>query len=748
MASSDALPTTTTTQPAGPTGLKIAILGAGIAGLSCALALTNSASPSSPLSTVPAPGTPQITIFEASHFSREIGAAIHIAPNANGALKRLGISARSLGANECRWVANYASGGQVLAKIPVGRFAGIWAHRWRMAHRVRLHDRLRAEVERRGKEGGGGLVEIRLGAKVRAVDAVGGVVFCQGSEQGEVFDVVVGADGVHSVAREAVPAAKGVRPFDSGKSAFRFLVPRQALFENERTRQFVEPESQMVLAYGPDRRIIMYPTTDNTLVNFVCIHPSAETDHAATGDWNNTASLELVLQVYRDWSEGFKAALGMADPESIRVWKLLDMDVLESWTHMKLALLGDAAHPFLPHQGQGGGQAIEDAVALAVVLERGLAAEEVLDRLKLYEKIRKERAETVQEYTRLAGKDLAPGEKEAVNMMKFTAYNYGHDEFDYARQKLREWKWAKSPQVAWTPALAFGPMPELGRPGTKRITSRTVMIKIKTSRTALESFFLPKDLIGPTAGSWKIASPGTVTHCTFSQTTTQSHGYPSQTGSKRLGLYVHDVEWTPASGEATSEAPSISDGEKVVRGSYLPVLFESAPDLNKDGSSMPDLPSLHSDIDVERDGTTYHVRMSSEGTTWARFKLEGLTEQESRAVQNGDHSLPAKDASPGGPPTQTKPSDVTTSVLDTPTLVQWRGGTDGDCGVVDLTSKPAGMGKAGFSRRVFKAREASFTLDPGSEETLPTLHRIVERLADIPNYAVVEAVVVEETSAE
>jgi 2-polyprenyl-6-methoxyphenol hydroxylase-like FAD-dependent oxidoreductase len=88
------------------------------------------------------------------------------------------------------------------------------------------------------------------------------------------------------------------------------------------------------------------------------------------------------------------------------------MPILPTWINERLALLGDAAHPFLPHQGQGGGCAIEDAAALAVCFPSDTPASEVPARLKLYEEIRYERANRIQEYSRMAGLDL----KENVKM--------------------------------------------------------------------------------------------------------------------------------------------------------------------------------------------------------------------------------------------------------------------------------------------------------------------------------------------
>lgn len=71
-----------------------------------------------------------------------------------------------------------------------------------------------------------------------------------------------------------------------------------------------------------------------------------------------------------------------------------------------MALLGDAAHPFTPHQGQGAGVAIEDAASLAVLLPQDVPTEEIPERLKLYEKIRMDRAHSIQDFSRMAGMDI------------------------------------------------------------------------------------------------------------------------------------------------------------------------------------------------------------------------------------------------------------------------------------------------------------------------------------------------------
>jgi salicylate hydroxylase len=83
-------------------------------------------------------------------------------------------------------------------------------------------------------------------------------------------------------------------------------------------------------------------------------------------------------------------------------WGLYDREPLATWTRGRLTLLGDAAHPMLPHTGQGANQAIEDAIALATVLSRAdrVSAPRAL---LIYEQLRRERTAGVQRSSRVNG---------------------------------------------------------------------------------------------------------------------------------------------------------------------------------------------------------------------------------------------------------------------------------------------------------------------------------------------------------
>lgn len=86
-----------------------------------------------------------------------------------------------------------------------------------------------------------------------------------------------------SVTRSKVPGGDKT-PFSSGKSAFRFLVPRKAALDDPKTAKFAETHGELIIWYGTDRRVVMYPCDNNELLNFVCIHPG-ELSEVKTEGW-------------------------------------------------------------------------------------------------------------------------------------------------------------------------------------------------------------------------------------------------------------------------------------------------------------------------------------------------------------------------------------------------------------------------------------------------------------------------------
>ena len=263
----------------------------------------------------------------------------------------MGFIPEKRGAVDCLRMSQSLPTGKELFSVDLKADAGRWQHPWQLAHRITLHSELKRMAT--SEKGEGPPAILRLRSKVVDVDPNKGFVILEGGEKIQ-GDVIIGADGVHSNTRPRIPGAENIKTFGSGKSAFRFLIPRQKAYDDEMTRKFADQDGHLMLRFGRDRRVVVYPTSDNTLLNFVCIHPTAESqiqsEEPGSGDWQNQGNLNKMLEVYKDWEPAMLKLLSMADEETLKVWELLDMEQLPSWTEEKLVLIGDAAHPFTPRK--------------------------------------------------------------------------------------------------------------------------------------------------------------------------------------------------------------------------------------------------------------------------------------------------------------------------------------------------------------------------------------------------------------
>lgn len=673
-------------------GLKILIVGAGIGGLTAALALRQQGH--------------EVLIFEQSQFASELGAAVHLAPNSNGILKRLGIDAEKFGSNHMQFLTEYTAEGIETRHIDLEEPNKLWQHSWLLAHRVHLHDALKNAAI--GSEGKGQPAKLFLSSRVLNVDPETAFLTL---EDGKTFqgDLILGADGLHSVTRKAV-SGREIKTFSSGKSAFRFLISRKVAQDDPVTAKFVQKLGELIIWYGEDRRVVVYPTTNNQLLNFVCIHPESESE-AGSDTWNKGANLDQMLKIYEGFDPAMIALISKADRESLKAWKLLDMETMTTWVNGKLALLGDAAHPFTPHQGQGAGQALEDAASLAVVFPFDTKKEEITARLELYEKIRKSRAEQIQEYSRLAGGDMKEGVK--VDMQKYTNNNFGHDEWDNSTQELRKWTWARNSSIYWRMPIAFGPMPgprqnHFGEPRhSEESTFTTASIKFKTSRTMLQNLF------PHVSSSYRFKSPGTFAYASFSQTTLGKMEWLGGSGYKHIGLYIHGVEYVKKDGS-------------VISGTYMPLLFESLTDPIVSGREELGMPKLYTAVDIHRRAKSYRVNTSWEGAVWGNFVWEGLEEADQSAEsgkisgEDDDGILIYRYVPRVGR------ADKGVSEAQYPVVVPY---------AEDFpTPRP---------HKVFKAAKPSFKIDPLDWDALPTMHHIIARLAELPVYEIVSGKIVE-----
>lgn len=325
-----------TNRPGQCDDLNITIVGAGIGGFSAAIFLRRQGH--------------NVTLVEQSRFANEVGAAVHLAPNANGLLLRMGLKAEDIGAVPCNLISTSRPNLELVFKAEVWKQSHRWQHSWLLGHRVDLHSELKrlATME----EGKGPPVILRTSSKVASVSTDGAVTLTSGEQIRA--DVVVGADGVHSKTRYALPGSQDIKPFGSGKSAFRFTMPRARALAEPVTKPLVEADGHLNMYMGKDRRVVIYPTRDNDVLNFVCIHSTSSSEVKAgapeSSDWQNTGHMDKLLEIYQDFDPAIVKLLSMADPDTLKVWELLDMEQLPTWTNGRLACIGDAAHPFTPRK--------------------------------------------------------------------------------------------------------------------------------------------------------------------------------------------------------------------------------------------------------------------------------------------------------------------------------------------------------------------------------------------------------------
>jgi 2-polyprenyl-6-methoxyphenol hydroxylase-like FAD-dependent oxidoreductase len=342
---------------------EIAILGGGIGGLAAAAFLHRAGLES--------------TLYEQATELREVGAGLVVAPNAARLLRRLGVLdefVRRAVQLDVGWEFRRWEDGRVLSAEHLATSCErLYGEQTYTVHRADLLEIVSGAVP----DG-----TVRLGK--RCVD-----VFQRGDrpalrfEDGEVAqaDIVIGADGVHSVVRRAFTASPA--PIYSGISAFRALVPAEHAPPLAR-------RNAHTLWIGPEHHLVHYPVSAGKLINLAAFAPAGD---YSVESWTATATVREFLAEFEGWDSRLLDLIRAAGTPGR--WALLDRAPLRQWSHGSVTLLGDAAHPMFPFFGQGAAQAIEDAFVLAQCLAADIA--NPVKALGRYEALRIPRTTKLQE---------------------------------------------------------------------------------------------------------------------------------------------------------------------------------------------------------------------------------------------------------------------------------------------------------------------------------------------------------------
>jgi 2-polyprenyl-6-methoxyphenol hydroxylase-like FAD-dependent oxidoreductase len=330
----------------------VAIAGAGIGGLTLAIALRRRGVP--------------VTVLERAPELRPIGAGLGLGPNAIAALERLGLrSAIGKAGAAINRSAILDERGRLLGpEMDVGRLAQEIGAPQMALHRGRLHDALLESL---------GPNVVRLGIAVASFERRGDRMVVRGAS-GETIecDLLVGADGLHSAVRAQL-VADGA-PRYAGYTSWRGVTASGS----------VEPPPRMTESWGRGERFGIVDIGFREIYWFAVAN-------APPGGVDGDVKREVSSR-FGDWHEPIAEIIAATPAERIVRTDICDRSPIDCWHQGQVVLLGDAAHPMTPNLGQGACQAIEDAVVLDQCLAKESAIEAALLR---YEARRRARANSM-----------------------------------------------------------------------------------------------------------------------------------------------------------------------------------------------------------------------------------------------------------------------------------------------------------------------------------------------------------------
>ncbi|KAK3943307.1 salicylate hydroxylase [Diplogelasinospora grovesii] len=331
---------------------RVAIVGGGIGGLAAALFLHHFCGPNV-----------VIDVYEQAPEYKEVGAGLGLGVNATKLLHRIGVG------DACNAIAGDRNG----VYFTIRRWdngAEATTISARDEGRVRFVAMARAQF----LEVLLGFIKERSAARlhtrkkcrgIRDLGKGGGVRIDFEDKTFSDADLVIGCDGIHSAVRRQFVRDESLY---SGKIAYRGLVPISAL-----PKPWPLP-SYAAMWVGPDKHLLTYPigrTADgkeNRSLNVVACTSKREED-VPPESWSSTCDRADVQADFGDCEPLVQTIISLM-PDHPSKWRVNDREPLPQWTFLKgkVVLLGDAAHPMVPHQSAGAGQAVEDAYILAKAL--------------------------------------------------------------------------------------------------------------------------------------------------------------------------------------------------------------------------------------------------------------------------------------------------------------------------------------------------------------------------------------------
>ncbi|PNS21551.1 hypothetical protein CAC42_910 [Sphaceloma murrayae] len=354
--------------------LDIAVIGGGIGGLSAALSLRRSGH--------------KVTIYERADFAGEVGASVSCAANGSKWLHEWEVDIEKGDPVILTKLINRSwSGGEPVSVFDLSDYKEKWGYEYYMFHRQYLHAVLLTAATGPGK---GHPARLVVNHKCRAIDLDTGAITFENGVSAQ-HEAIIGSDGIGSAVRKII----GIEPVKKP-------APQSCLHANVDTATavkmgLIDYSQNSALEYWGGHedwnKIVLSPCNGGSLLSYYCFFPREKGDYSSQ-NWNSDATTEELLAPYPDLDKGVFKHLAIG--QEVRPWKLWMHEPYPYWQKGLACVMGDAAHPMMPHQSQGACMAIEDAACVGIVFSEAHFNGDVREALEVYEKVRKVRATRVQ----------------------------------------------------------------------------------------------------------------------------------------------------------------------------------------------------------------------------------------------------------------------------------------------------------------------------------------------------------------